>query len=465
MMNDDEYDFIGTGDDYSFDINQIAGDLAKMGDVGVGGDAYGGDTPIDYRLFDIPDIGGGGGNELSQADIIKANLGYDISNLLPDVQDRAIASYGDLGRDSGSSYLSPGQSDQDLAQQEITDFAQQLAKLPGGGIQDLGATGTINDRGELVIGGYDRPGGYTSQWQTTPSGERVFLSDESGYYEGKPVDQTGIAVGKDGSTRALTTSEIQDMIKRGELNTYKSGYFGATGGSKVAPGGGITTTKDGVTYVLKPDGKVYDTGTGKTITDTKTIKEIIDQIRNTGGAGLVSTKAGTQQNSLASLLPLLLMMMAMNRQQGAPSSAVIPSLSASRAALPYQQIQQAPGYRPGQGGIQYAGPVQYTPKMADGGIVDLARALAARKTAQRKGLLQGPGDGVSDSIPAVIGTRQPARLARGEYVVDARTVAELGNGSTDAGAERLDEMRKRVLGKRKKAKMGQDTKAYKHLPA
>jgi len=50
-------------------------------------------------------------------------------------------------------------------------------------------------------------------------------------------------------------------------------------------------------------------------------------------------------------------------------------------------------------------------------------------------------------------------------VVDARTVAELGNGSTDAGAERLDEMRKRVHQKRRKAGVGQDSKAYKTLPA
>ena len=101
--------------------------------------------------------------------------------------------------------------------------------------------------------------------------------------------------------------------------------------------------------------------------------------------------------------------------------------------------------------------------MAHGGIVNLINAMARGGRPSR--LLQGRGDGVSDSIPAVIGTNQPARLARGEYVVDARTVAELGNGSTDAGAERLDEMRKRVHQKRRKAGVGQDSKAYKTLPA
>ena len=59
-------------------------------------------------------------------------------------------------------------------------------------------------------------------------------------------------------------------------------------------------------------------------------------------------------------------------------------------------------------------------------------------------LLRGPGDGVSDSIPAMIGKKQPARLADGEFVVPARIVSELGNGSTEAGARQLYAMMDRV---------------------
>ena len=60
-------------------------------------------------------------------------------------------------------------------------------------------------------------------------------------------------------------------------------------------------------------------------------------------------------------------------------------------------------------------------------------------------LLKGPGDGVSDSIPATIGAKgQPARLADGEFVVPARIVSELGNGSTEAGARKLYAMMDRV---------------------
>jgi hypothetical protein len=84
-------------------------------------------------------------------------------------------------------------------------------------------------------------------------------------------------------------------------------------------------------------------------------------------------------------------------------------------------------------------------------------------------LLKGPGDGVSDDIPATIGGKQPARLAEGEFVVPARIVSELGNGSTDAGAKRLYQMMDRIQSDRRKTtgkgKFSDDPKAYKHLPA
>ena len=82
-------------------------------------------------------------------------------------------------------------------------------------------------------------------------------------------------------------------------------------------------------------------------------------------------------------------------------------------------------------------------------------------------LLKGPGDGVSDSIPASIGEKQPARLAEGEFVIPARIVSELGNGSTDAGAKRLYNMMHRVQAIRSKTvgkgKGSIDSKAHEEL--
>lgn len=59
-------------------------------------------------------------------------------------------------------------------------------------------------------------------------------------------------------------------------------------------------------------------------------------------------------------------------------------------------------------------------------------------------MLRGPGDGVSDSIPASIAGKRPAKLADGEFVVPARIVSELGNGSSEAGARKLYAMMDRI---------------------
>jgi len=68
------------------------------------------------------------------------------------------------------------------------------------------------------------------------------------------------------------------------------------------------------------------------------------------------------------------------------------------------------------------------------------------------GYLDGPGDGMSDDIPATIEGKQPARLADGEFVIPADVVSHLGNGSTKAGAKRLYEMMARV----RKARTGNE---------
>jgi len=81
-------------------------------------------------------------------------------------------------------------------------------------------------------------------------------------------------------------------------------------------------------------------------------------------------------------------------------------------------------------------------------------------------LLKGPGDGMSDNIPATIAHKQPARLADGEFVVPADVVSHLGNGSTDAGAKRLYSMMDKVREARTGSKeQGKEIKAEKYLPA
>lgn len=98
------------------------------------------------------------------------------------------------------------------------------------------------------------------------------------------------------------------------------------------------------------------------------------------------------------------------------------------------------------------------PGYAEGGLA----AMASKKG----GYLDGAGDGMSDSIPATIEGRQPARLADGEFVVPADVVSHLGNGSSKAGAKRLYAMLDKVRTARTGTKkQGKEINPSKYLPA
>jgi hypothetical protein len=179
---------------------------------------------------------------------------------------------------------------------------------------------------------------------------------------------------------------------------------------------------------------------------------------------------------------------------GLKTGAVLaPPLLESMAPEPYKPPEQSPGMirpavltrtqvpeseQPRNGSAErqhfrdvWSYPEPYTPSGATGGVVAFNQGGLGSLGGYSDGgrLLRGPGDGVSDSIPATIGQRQPARLADGEFVVPARIVSEIGNGSTEAGARKLYAMMDRVQKARKKTvgkdRVAANTKAEKYLPA
>ena len=84
----------------------------------------------------------------------------------------------------------------------------------------------------------------------------------------------------------------------------------------------------------------------------------------------------------------------------------------------------------------------------------------------RGGYLDGQGDGMSDSIPATIEGKQPARLADGEFVVPADVVSHIGNGSSKAGSKRLYAMLDKVRHARTgNKKQGKQINPAKYMPA
>ena len=81
------------------------------------------------------------------------------------------------------------------------------------------------------------------------------------------------------------------------------------------------------------------------------------------------------------------------------------------------------------------------------------------------GYLQGPGDGMSDDIPAIINGEQPAALADGEFVVPADVVSHLGNGSSEAGSKQLYAMMDRIRKARTgRESQGKEIKPKKYMP-
>ena len=188
---------------------------------------------------------------------------------------------------------------------------------------------------------------------------------------------------------------------------------------------------------------------------------------------------------------LLNRMMGQSSQQPVGYQGGIPKFTYERTQTPMAQ-QRPEGYRPGQGGISYFTPGRftpagYTPKTAEEFLVRPAAPVetpaapavqptetisAASGGSMPGGIamlaqgryLRGKGDGVSDSIPAQFaGSGQKALLADGEFVIPARVVSELGNGSSDAGARKLYAMLDRVEARAKKSKRGKPSGADREL--
>jgi len=111
--------------------------------------------------------------------------------------------------------------------------------------------------------------------------------------------------------------------------------------------------------------------------------------------------------------------------------------------MPPQMAQQTPQGMPQQGMMpQQQG---MPPPMRKGGLPHVSNVplVEGRMDFRNGSAVHGDGDGQSDDIPAM--------LADGEYVIDAETVAQIGNGSTKAGAQALDKFRENIRSHKRSA--------------
>lgn len=443
----------------------------------------------DYDFSGLADIGGGQNFDFSGLD----NL--DITSLLGTDYSQVAGDYGsDLGSELARTLLSTGQAsnlfsgdggfsmdalfrnaaNEDAGNGSADNF-DNFSLEEGQGTQDIsdlfdsfsleGGQGT-QDMSDLFDSfSLEGDQGFKFDDDTEPGSSGGTQGSYGAAGEGDLGSYTGSSYtgggggGAGGGDKKLVFDDDREPGSSGgtggSTGVAGSGTLGSYKGSTYDDSGGKKTTVDDKGNVILPDGTKVTPG-GKVVPPGPTTP---------AKPGATTTPAGKKDNNM--LMMMLALMAMMNKGGGSTSSGgTIPSLAANRSQLPYGAASGSQA-RPGAGGVNYFSPTSYTQKAAGGGMMYGGGGLSDLGGYSDGGrLLKGPGDGVSDSIPATIGGKQPARLAEGEFVVPARIVSELGNGSTDAGAQKLYAMMDRVQKARRKTKnVAADTKAHKYLPS
>lgn len=146
-----------------------------------------------------------------------------------------------------------------------------------------------------------------------------------------------------------------------------------------------------------------------------------------GGGGPEGTAAGIVPGGMGRLNPIF--------SAKLPTDANIPGGVGAASNLAARPVSDEDwltyGQRPEKSFFNYV--PQPATGMAHGGALEAKRG---GRPSRSSFAVNGPGTGRSDDIPAV--------LSDGEYVIDAETVALLGDGSSKAGAQKLDDLRVKI---------------------
>lgn len=258
------------------------------------------------------------------------------------------------------------------------------------------------------------------------------------------VSKTGVIYPNTGSTGAINTTgtnKVQEIIRNLVGNKNNAALLAALLGGLL----GLTTAPKTSTTAkgYKPSGAAPLTATRQSLTPTG--------VPGAGGKRFMTDVTYAAEGGLMDII------------SGQPNQNVT-FMAAGGMPTPEEYLAGTKGLRLGdnrnydsliRSGYSVSDALKILPQtegkeLASGGLSNLGSYSDGGR------MLKGPGDGMSDSIPATIGGKRPARLADGEFVVSADVVSGLGNGSTDAGAEVLynmmDKVRKARTGTKKQGK-------------
>ena len=330
-----------------------------------------------------------------------------------------------------------------------------LSKMQKAGIVGAGGLAAISMLNQ-------QPGITTAQAANPVTSGLDYKFDRNTYQPSVAPNYNGIA-GLDTGPRAQRLMGY-GYADGGSIGTVEEmSRENATGGNQMFPQSGLGGLTGANTYqnatntptssnLMEPTDAVTDPYTGA-------------MKFKTGGKTPRTPTANAQQNTSLNLPEVKKHMAATRTPEGLKTVNIAAQGGDYNAQFALNQMQGSPVQ-----GIDAASQMPATVQAAQGGIMGYAGGGNMRGTigsySDGGQMLKGPGDGMSDSIPAKIGKHQPARLADSEFVVPADVVSHLGNGSTDAGAKQLYAMMDRVRKARTGTKkQGKQIKPEKYMPA
>jgi hypothetical protein len=367
--------------------------------------------------------------------------------------------------------------------------------MSGGGLSDknmgelallgvVGAmTGGAGDAALLGTGGADAAAGAGAAGAAAASTPgQMAVADNALYADAAGAGAGGAGAGGAGATNALGVSQATNpyLYSVTTPSATATGLWGTGAGAGAAGQAGLIGTGLGLGYTaMRADAKKYG------IPSVPTPNGPLQNLHGAGGVNYPTNYGGTVRAAGGGLMnanpnipmahnvlptyaaststpvpqPVMHFASGGSSSQNSPYDQLTAYLQAQQAAQEQQAAfaqaqQRQPQAQQNSPGV--SGPVisvasgGMLPSYATGGISNLGSYSDGGR------MLKGPGDGMSDSIPATINQRQPARLANDEFVVPADVVSHLGNGSSDAGAKKLyammDRVRRARTGTNKQAK-------------
>jgi hypothetical protein len=317
--------------------------------------------------------------------------------------------------------------------------------------------------------------------QTVPTQEQQISApvnpteqDMDEFYRSIGIEPTSLS-----NIPASTEDPLAGINTRGNYNEITGKFEYDQNGSMEGPlpestGSNLSsmdgyTTKDGVTTT--PSGESYDLSYLENSREAKSGSDLLSPSRPEKSIGDIATNLLNNINPGYGLAGAGLAGVAALKSDKSKPDQLFYNQDPYAALDVDWNSQQVTG--PNKGvvyGQQQLEP-EFVQQAAQGGIMSLAAggqvpSLGGYAAGGNPRLLRGPGDGMSDNIPATISGKQPARLADGEFVVPADVVSHLGNGSTEAGANVLYQMMERVRKARTgNSKQGKQINPQKFVPS